>query len=175
MGWATSASGDSKVNNATSPARAICIMCGGVSRHNSISLSISACTHFIKLSAYFTSRNRCCSQTNSRRYSPTVLCCHPWMRHGNALDRVCLSVCLLQHLKALTYKIHFGTQLHLQNIYRSSSYIKVVGLRSRSQEQITKYTNQRDVRLLLKGIFVVDIFVVGLTESLWYEIVSVIT
>jgi len=35
-------------------------------------------------------------------------------------------------LKALTQKVHFGVQIHLTEIYRSSLYIKIIGSRSRS-------------------------------------------
>ena len=60
------------------------------------------------------------------------------MRCGNVFGRiylfVCVSVCNSQTL-ALTWKVYFSYEGISSKIFRSNSYIKVIGSRSRSEEQ----------------------------------------
>ena len=72
----------------------------------------------------------------------------PTNASGNVFGRVCLSVsvfvCLSRSaltLKALTYKIHLVCR-YIFRISRLSSYVKVIGSRSRSQQQKVSSRNQ---------------------------------
>ena len=62
------------------------------------------------------------------------------MRRGNTFGRVCQSLCVSVPVQALTFEsLDIGTsfsatQVHLENS-GSSSYIKVIGSMSESQEQ----------------------------------------
>ena len=75
-------------------------------------------------------------------YSMSLHFYHPRKQCGNAFGCVCLCVCLLvyvsvlfvlQLLKTLTQKLHFGVHHFISRMSRSDWYIKVI--RSRSQEQ----------------------------------------
>ena len=92
-----------------------------------------------------------------------VNCYHPrsgwyyfWSRRSICLC-VCLSCSCSNFRKPWPRNFIFGMEVHLQNIYRPSSYVKVIGLRSRSHEPKNGiYERLRVVRLRLEGKLVVE-------------------
>ena len=65
------------------------------------------------------------------------------MRRGNTFGRVCLCVCPVRALtfESLDLQTSFLVCKYIFKILRSSSYVKVIGSRSRSQEQKTGFTS----------------------------------
>ena len=63
--------------------------------------------------------------------------CHPRVWRGNTFSCVCLSVCRVRALRfeSLHPETSFLVCGHIFRMSRSVSYIKVIGSRSRSQEQ----------------------------------------
>jgi len=75
------------------------------------------------------------------------------MWRGNAFDSICLSVCLcVCPVRALTWPRNFIFGRYIFRISMSSSYIKVIGSRSRSQEQKVKRAYLKLDRLVIASV-----------------------
>jgi len=94
-------------------------------------------------------------------FCPPTLFLHLRMRRCNAFGRVCVCVSVCLSLPALTFEsidpeTLFWVRRYTLRMSRSSSYIEVIGSRSRSREQqchtsLTKYTHSRVVHFRFKG------------------------
>ena len=74
---------------------------------------------------------------------------HPQMRRANAFGRVSLSVCTVWALtsESLQLETLFLARKYISRMSRSSSYVKVIGSRPRSQEHKVIYSYSRVVGL----------------------------